>query len=282
MQEISIAAYAKINLTLAIKYRRPDGYHELESIFQEIDFCDQLTIRKSEGIQFNSDLKSLETDSSNLCIAAAGLMISAFGISGLSIGLEKRIPIGAGLGGGSSDAAAVLKGASMLYSLNLEKNLLNPLAEKLGSDVPFFLTGKTAYVTGRGEKIKPLSGGEAYHLVLVIPNIRISTIWAYKNLNLDLTKKVREPKFRGFKFHEIGVRDFRTNYYNDFENTVFTAYPALLEIKERLYGAGAKYAALSGSGSTIFGVFKKRSQAQKASEILKSAYTVQIAKPLLG
>lgn len=282
MQEIRIAANAKINLALAIKYRRPDGYHEIESIFQEIDFSDHLIIKKYEGIRFTSNLKSLETDPSNLCVAATRLMMESFGISGLSINLDKKIPIGAGLGGGSSDAAAVLKAAAQLFELNLGRSELIPLAEQLGSDVPFFLNGKTAWVTGRGEKIQPIAAEQDYFLLLVLPEVRISTVWAYKKLNLNLTKEECKHKFIGFNFHEIGVTDFKKYCYNDFERTLFVVFPELAEIKQRIYDAGADFAALSGSGSTVFGVFQSRSQAEKACNLLESAYTVQYAKPILG
>ncbi len=282
MQEIKIAANAKINLALAIKYRRPDGYHEIESIFQEIDFCDHLTIKRYEGIHFTSNLKSLETDPSNLCVAAARLMMEIFGITGLSMILDKKIPAGAGLGGGSSNAAAVLKAAAQLFDLHLDSGALTPLAERLGSDVPFFLTGKTALVTGRGEKIKPLAAGQNYFLILVLPELRISTVWAYKNLNLNLTKEECKHKFIGFNFREIGITDFRKYYYNDFERTLFMVYPELAEIKQRIYDAGADFAALSGSGSTLFGVFQSRWQAEEACKLLESAYTVRCAKPILG
>jgi 4-diphosphocytidyl-2-C-methyl-D-erythritol kinase len=282
MESIQITANAKINLALAIKYRRPDGYHELESIFQEIDFGDDLEIRKSEGIQFSSDYKALETDPANLCTAAGGLMMRSFGIPGLSIHLKKRIPVGAGLGGGSSDAAAVLKAADRLFGLGLGPAGLTRPAEHLGSDVPFFLYGKTAYVTGRGDVIKPLSGGASYHLLLVFPGIKIPTVWAYKNLDLDLTKKLHGHKFKGFEFHETGIAEFRNSYFNDFERTVFAAYPALQDIRKRVYDAGADFAAMSGSGSTIFGVFADESRARDASEILKPVFNVQLARPILG
>ena len=282
MQEIRIAANAKINLALAIRYRRPDGYHEIESIFQEIDFCDHLIIKKYEGIRFTSNLKSLETDPSNLCVAATRLMMENFGIAGLSINLDKKIPVGAGLGGGSSDAAAVLKAAAQLFDLHLDRRALIALAEQLGSDVPFFLTGRTAWVTGRGEKIKPVAAEQNYFLLLVLPEIRISTVWAYKKLNLNLTKDECKHKFIGFNFHEIGVTDFKKYYYNDFERTLFVVFPELAEIKQRIYDAGADFAALSGSGSTLFGIFQSRSQAEKACNLLESAYKVQLAKPILG
>ena len=282
MEKMRITANAKINLALAIKHRRPDGYHELESIFQEIDFGDDLEIHKSEGIQFSSDFKALESDPSNLCTAAAGLMMRSFGIPGLAINLHKRIPVGAGLGGGSSDAAAVLRAADRLFGLELGPEGLRRPAEQLGSDVPFFLYGKTAYVAGRGEVIKPLSGGTPYYLLLVFPDVNIPTSWAYKNLDLDLTKKLHDHKFKGFEFHKTAIADFRNSYFNDFEKTVFTAYPALQEIRKRVYDAGADFAAMSGSGSTIFGVFADESCARDASEILKPVFNVQLARPILG
>ena len=282
MDEITILANAKINLALAVKYRRADGFHELESIFQEIDFADRLRIRKSEGIRFRSNLDFLDRDPTNLCTAAARMIMETFNISGLEIELDKRIPAGAGLGGGSSDAAAVLKAAVQLFGLPNTIEDLHPLAERLGSDVPFFLTGGTAWVTGRGEIIKSFATRAEYHLLLVLPDIRISTAWAYKNLNLDLTKKGHEYKFRGFEFHEIAVTDFRKSYFNDFEESVFSVHPALRDIKQKLYDAGADFAAMSGSGSTMFGVFESGSRARKAGEKLGSVYEVRIVRPVLA
>ena len=127
-----------------------------------------------------------------------------------------------------------------------------------------------------------VSGGPDYRLLLILPELHISTVWAYKNLNLDLTKKVREPKFRGFEFHETEVTGFREMYFNDFEKPVFSAYPVLAEMKGRLYEAGADYAALSGSGSAIFGVFKNSVQAERARGRLKSTCRVKLARPVTG
>ena len=144
MQSLQIKANAKINLALAVKNKRSDNYHELDLIYQEIDFCDKLTLRKSNRIEFSTDSLSLQKEANNLCKKAANLLQKKFQIPGLEIYLEKRIPIGAGLGGGSSDAAAVLKGGMELYQLKISNEQLLSLSSKLGADAPFFLFGGTA------------------------------------------------------------------------------------------------------------------------------------------
>jgi 4-diphosphocytidyl-2-C-methyl-D-erythritol kinase len=279
LKSVSLRANAKINLALAIKYKRDDGYHEIESIFQEIDFFDQINIAQDTKISFKSNSTDLQHDQKNLCVRAAMLIQDKYDIPGVKIKLTKRIPVGAGLGGGSSDAAAVIKGIISVYSLRADHSDLLTAAAQLGSDVPFFLTGGTAYVTGRGEKIRPIRMNLDYYLVLVFPDIPISTVWAYKNLNLALTKNDYGYKFTGFKFQDLPPSQFRSEYYNDFETTVFAAYPDLKKIKELLNASGADYAAMSGSGSAMFAVFASRRDAKKASSALGREYNCIITRP---
>jgi 4-diphosphocytidyl-2-C-methyl-D-erythritol kinase len=281
MESLKIRANAKINLALAVKYKREDGYHEIELIYQEIDFHDNLILSKNDGNHFSTDSPILQKESTNLCLTAANLLKDEFNIPGLDIRLEKRLPIGSGLGGGSSDAAAVLKGGLDLYGIKYTPKSLQSVAEKIGSDVPFFLVGCTAYGSGRGEIVKSIKIKPDYHILIIIPDIQISTKWAYKNLNLTLTKKNDEYKFRGFTFQDLDLVNFRSEFYNDFENLVFKHYRQLASVKSELYELGAEYASLSGSGSTLYGLFSSQSETEKAREILTRRFNTHISRPVL-
>ena len=155
------------------------------------------------------------------------------------------------------------------------------LAAELGSDVPFFIKGKTAYVSGRGEIIKRVKSKKGYFIVLVIPDVNISTSWAYKNLRLGLTKNETNLKFISLKFYELNVEDFGRYFYNDFENLVFEVYPQLKKIKSSLDQAGADYSGLSGSGSCIFGIFRCRTEAENAQHVLNINYRCILTEPVL-
>jgi len=280
MQSLQIKANAKINLALAVKNKRSDGFHELDLIYQEIDFCDKLTLRQSNRIEFTTDSLPLQKETNNLCEKAANLLQEEFQIPGLEIYLEKKIPIGAGLGGGSSDAAAVLKGGVELYQLKVSNEQLVSLSSKLGADVPFFMFGGTAHGRGIGDILKKITLDSNYYVLLVLPEIKISTAWAYKNLNLGLTRENTGDKFRGFRFHNLDLKDFRSEFFNDFEKLVFERNPQLEIIKSLLYDQGALFAALSGSGSTLYGLFPTGSAVKKARRMLGNNYRCQMAQPV--
>ncbi len=228
-----VLSYAKINWSLRITGKRADGYHDLETLFQTISLHDELTITPAERLSMECDDPSVPTDDTNLVMRAA----RAAGGGPVHIKLAKRIPAGGGLGGGSSNAAAVLKA----FGCNDEK-----IALSLGSDVPFFLLGGTAYATGRGEKLVPLPPVTGVPLLLVLPEERVSTPQAFA-----MIRSYSKP---------LGVdayRDFRAEIFvNDFEEPVFARLPHLAEYKRRLLGAGAFWAGMSGSGSTIVGAFR--------------------------
>ncbi len=281
MDSIEVKANAKINLALAVKYKREDGYHEIESIYQEIDFHDKLTLKKATGIKFSTNSEDLQNESSNLCITAARLLIEAFDLPGMNIRLEKNLPIGAGLGGGSSDAAAVLKGGLELYGRETSDKKVQYLAEKIGSDVPFFLNGGTACGSGRGEILKNVQIKADYHVLLILPDIKISTIWAYKNLNLALTRKNHDYKFKGFTIQNLDLIHFRSEFYNDFENLVFKHHPQLAIVKVELYELEADYASLSGSGSALYGLYSSFSKAEEASKVLSRRFSTHICRPVI-
>ena len=280
MDSIKIKANAKINLALAVKNKRNDGYHEVEVIYQEIDYYDTLNIAKSEKIEMFTDSSLLKNEATNLCIIAAKLLKEEFKIPGLSIRLDKKLPIGAGLGGGSSDAAAILKNGLKLYGITYSTDRLLNIAAKIGADVPFFLIGGTAYGTGKGEILKALKINEKYFILLVVPEVRVSTQWAYKNLNLALTRKYDGYKFKGFELQNLSVKNFRSEFYNDFEDLVFKRFPNLSFLKEELYNHGAVFASLSGSGSALYGLYLSKSSAEKAKKILSHRFRCQLCRPV--
>jgi 4-diphosphocytidyl-2-C-methyl-D-erythritol kinase len=282
MERVVVQANAKINLTLAVKHKRPDGFHEIESIFQEIDFGDIVEMAPAEGIHFTSNLQQLNRmHKSNTCMIAARLMQEKMHIPGVSIKLEKNIPLGTGLGGGSSDAAAVLKGIGVLYNLDIMESTLWKIAQQIGSDVPFFLSGKTAHVSGRGELIKPLAASGYYFVLLVLPDIQSATGEAYKNLKRGLTKEKTKFKFMGLGIYASRLNSYRSVFYNDFEKPVFSRYPQLADIKDSLYRLDADFAAMSGSGSALFGLFRQESAAQRALRHFAPAYHCVLTQPVL-
>lgn len=280
MSEILVRANAKINLALTVRYKRGDGYHEIDTIFQEIDFCDDLQLARAKEITFTCDDKNLVDNGTNLCVQAACLLKKAFNIPGIAIKLKKRIPIGAGLGGGSSDAAAVLRGTRDLFNLNVTDKQLLQFAAQLGSDVPFFIRGGSCYARGRGEILKAIALPTDYTILLIMPNIAVSTIWAYKNLKIGLTKEIYDFKFTSFKFHNLAVSSFKNVFFNDFERVVFATYPKLGEIKENLYTQGADFASLSGSGSAVYGIFSSTNKARKVQKAITSHGTCRVIKPI--
>ena len=279
MNTITIEARAKINLALSVLYKRDDGFHEIESVMQEIDFADRLSLSPHTELRFSSNSEHLNTAPENLCLRAAAMLQENYGIPGLDIKLEKNIPMGAGLGGGSSDAAAVLTAGLRLYGMVYRHDDLSSMAAALGSDVPFFLQGGTCLATGRGEILHEVSLDKNYLVLLVLPQVSVSTAWAYKNLKMGLTKERCDNKFIGFKFQDLKAIGFRSEFKNDFEKVVFAAYPQLAEIKESLYRCGADFAAMSGSGSSIYGIFTRAETAGKAQEELQKKYDCRVVRP---
>jgi 4-diphosphocytidyl-2-C-methyl-D-erythritol kinase len=235
-------SYAKINWALRITGRRADGFHDLETVFQTISLHDDLTFTPAPGLSLTCDDPSIPVDETNLVIRAA----KAVGANDMAIHLKKRIPAGGGLGGGSSNAAAVLQ------EFGTER--LPELALSLGSDVPFFLLGGTAYATGRGEVLTPMPPMANIPLLLLLPEERVLTKDAFARVT-----RYSPP---------LGIdayRDF-TSFTNDFEEPVFATLPRLATLKARLYDAGATWAGMSGSGSTIVGAFADERARDRAAE----------------
>lgn len=247
---------SKINLGLNVLSKRADGFHDLVSCMYPIPLTDVLEILPSTEFSFiQTGLQIAGMMQDNLCIKAYNLMCENFSIKPVYIHLRKEIPMGAGIGGGSADAAYVLKGLNELYNLQCTDERLEELAAELGSDCPFFIKNKAQFAEGRGEILSDcfldLSG---YYLKFVYPGIHVSTKEAFAGIQVnhnknDLRKSLNEP-----------IIKWRNNVINDFEESVFSLHSELAGIKEKLYFEGALYASMSGSGSAIYGIFKEEPQ----------------------
>ena len=241
---------AKINLGLHIKSKRADGYHELETIFYPVDCCDLLEVNISDELTFNNSGIKIPGDG-NLCLDAYHLLKQDFNIPAVHIHLHKIIPVGAGLGGGSSDAAFTLKALNKLFDLRLSNEKLKTYALKIGADCPFFIENKPMLATGIGEDLEPIDLDlSAYHIAIVKPNIHVSTAEAYSGVTpkeslLSLKDLIKFP-----------VEKWKLQ--NDFEKSIFAKHGAIESLKNSLYRKGAIYAAMSGSGSSVFGLFESR------------------------
>ncbi len=260
---MKVCSFAKINLHLAITGKRSDGYHDIETIFQEIDFCDHMEFTPASDLSLSSNHPGLPLNEENLIIKAARLLSED---KGCHITIEKRIPMGAGLGGGSSNAAATLLALNKLWDKGLSPGQLQALAAQLGSDVPFFMIGGTAWASGRGELVHPLSPGPAYYGVLCMPDIHISTVWAYQNSKFILTKRGKNLTLSIVSDALNRPNEWKNLFFNDLEPIALTKYPLLNEIIATMVDSGAFYAHMTGSGSTIFGLFTDQEQARRAAE----------------
>lgn len=268
--ELTILAPAKVNLILRILDRRSDGYHNLWSIMQTVALEDEVRLRLrpiQEGIQLRCDASELAADRTNLVYrAASAVMERAPRSTGIEIDLRKRIPMGAGLGGGSSDAAATIIGLNRLLRLDWTEAQMAEVGQPLGSDVPFFLYAPTAMVSGRGETVRPTTIEGTRWAVLVNPGFGVETKWAYK----ELASTRGEVRPLTQLHHDID-RQQRLTWSqlsgaaeNDFEPPVFAAHGVLREIKQTLLDQGADIALLSGSGATVFGLFADEAGAHRA------------------
>ena len=261
-------APAKINLGLYVLRKRKDGYHDIETVFVRIGLHDTLQIAPAASFSFTCSDPSLPVNSNNLCVRAAYVMAHHFNIDPkIALHLEKRIPYGAGLGGGSSDAAHTLRLMNDFFGLGASRELLHSFAAKLGSDVPFFLGETAALGTGRGELLTPLrtAGGKPYnlpgHLLLAIPSVHVSTKEAYQYVTPNETGRLDLGNL--VLTNDLGR--WRKDLVNDFEASVFKSYPVIEDVKHQLYQLGASYASMSGSGSSVFGLFPNPELCQNAA-----------------
>jgi 4-diphosphocytidyl-2-C-methyl-D-erythritol kinase len=260
MPQAQVPAYAKINLDLRILYKRADGYHELRSVFQTVSLADRIGIGYARARRTEIHTSGNVDIPDNLMVKAADLCLAELGKTArVEFDLDKRIPMGAGLGGGSSDAAAVLRMLPRLAGKPIAEERLFEIAAKLGSDVPFFLLGGTAAVMGRGEELYPLQDLEARHVLLVSPDVHVSTAEAYRALSARLkpTKLAPPP-------------------INDFERVVFKQHPRLKSIRDGLQKAGATTALMTGSGSTLFGIFPSARSMRAAAQLFPAEKVFQV------
>lgn len=269
----TVRALAKTNLTLKVLHRRPDGFHELRTIFQTISLADRLDIEFIPGARTEIAIdcrRDLATED-NLAVRAARAVMDAAGAAGrVSLRLDKRIPLGGGLGGGSSDAAAVLLALPVLAGFELPLPELIALGAGLGSDVPFFLLGGAALGIGRGTDLCPLPEMPLMWGLMVMPAVHVSTAEAYAALGRELTSA---PDFNSmnvlqalsWSFGEgLTARSWAASAENDFEGFVFERYPLLGDIRRRLRELGASPVLLSGSGASVYGIFRDRHEARRA------------------
>ena len=276
---MNIHAHAKINLGLHIVGKRTDGYHEINTIFHRIGLYDEITFQHHSSIELTCTNPTIPLDSKNLCWRAAELLQKVLEISnGVKIEILKNIPVGAGLGGGSSDAAAVLRHLPTFWNTSVDETILEQLALQLGSDVPYFLKNSTAYAEGRGEKLSYFQFQLPYWIVLVYPNIHVSTPWAYKTLSEKRNGVFNEQQDFIRLFLESPLQNIRS-LKNDFEEVVLSEYPVIAETKNKLNSSGAHHALMSGSGSSVFGLFKDKQKAEYAAQQFDKTYFVHITEP---
>jgi len=268
MRMATVPALAKINLDLRVIGKREDGYHELRTIFQTISLADSITLSFTPARRSSVTIDDALNIPANLAVRAAEMALREMRKAGrVEIGLTKRIPMGAGLGGGSSDAAAILLGLPALAGREIALPRLCELGQELGSDVPFFLFGGRAAAIGRGSELFPLPDLPAQHGLLAAPGIHVSTAEAYQALGKRLTIELRPNKIGSFQSQVWGQGSAGTGV-NDFESVVFDAHPQLKPVKTRLLRAGASSAMMTGSGSAIFGLFPSRAATAQAIELL--------------
>ena len=275
----SIKSYAKVNLGLKILGLLPDNYHSIFTIMQEIDLYDNIEIHTNKSqkltIQCEGSIE-VPNNSENLCMKAAQLIVNNYNINcGLNIELYKNIPTGSGLGGGSSNAAAVLCVLNNMFELNISNQRLHDLAFELGCDIPFFINGGIQISEGKGEKLTKLNIDLSnYFILLIHPKFHVSTKWAYSFFKNNLPNTFDCDKFRSFQ----ASPDWEL-FENDFENIIKSTYPEVVKIRKMLESQSSLFVSLSGSGSTMFGVFENFLKADIAYQKFKT-YNCHIVQPL--
>jgi 4-diphosphocytidyl-2-C-methyl-D-erythritol kinase len=288
-QTVTVRAPAKINLLLYVLERQSTGYHRIISLMQMVNLHDRLILTRRpvrDGIRIVTRNRNLPLGEDNLIVRAARAFMKQYGVeTGLRIELDKKIPIGAGLGGGSSDAAATLQGLSRLCRVALSRPELAALGQTLGSDLPFFFGGPTAWVSGIGNEIDPIRAGGKRWAVLVNPGFEVSTAWVYSELDRHRsgTPVSRKTTFKKLKLtlegdrHKISSRTSKAfplmkrsfSLHNDLEVITIRRYPVIETIKGRLRSLGAQGVLMSGSGPTVFGLFTDGSSAYSAATVLR-------------
>ncbi len=276
MHDIKLVSYAKINLTLEVGGKRADGYHDLDSVVQIIDITDELGISKAENgvIKVAADAAWVPSGPANSVYKACKAFFTTTGIcGGAKCVLTKQIPVQAGLGGGSGNAAAAILGLNELYKTNLPIKQLAAIAASVGSDAPLFIYGGTVRMRGRGDQIEPLPNAFELNLVVVKPNIGVSTARAYGELDKSPDRKQKGASNIAEKAIRSGDREALINsLYNDFDPIACGASDEIAKAKQMLIANGAQAALLSGSGSAVFGIFANMKECQTAADKLRSDF----------
>lgn len=268
MEKLAVKSPAKINLGLNIISKREDGFHNLETIFYPLKIHDILTFEKSDKDEFIANDEHLILDSTNLILRAKQSLEEICGRKfTCKINLDKNIPIGAGLGGGSSNAASTLLGLIKLFDLKIKKDELRRIALQLGSDVPFFLNPVPSFSKSRGEILTPINIKIYENILIVNPRINLSTKWAFSKVKT----------FHPASFYYQVIDDNKLDYNrlkeilsNDFEDIVFPLHPSIKLIKDKMYEEGAELSLMTGTGSTVFGIFKELGQAEVVKKFFES------------
>lgn len=273
--DISLKALAKINLGLDVVRRREDGYHEVRMIMQTIQLYDRLDIKRTQepGIQIQTNLSFLPVNENNLIYKAAKLLMDEFSIiDGVSVKLDKRIPVAAGMAGGSTDAAAMLIGVNRLFSLGLTKRQLMERGVQIGADVPYCIMRGTALAEGIGEALSPLPPMVKCPVLIAKPSISVSTKFVYQNLKLDDTTIHPDIDLLIDDIKAKNLHDIAAHMGNVLETVTIPNYPVIDEIKKHMLSNGAVGAMMSGSGPTVFGLFDDEDTAKKAYKAMRSSH----------
>lgn len=273
--DISLKALAKINLGLDVVRRREDGYHEVRMIMQTIQLYDRLDIKRTQepGIQIQTNLSFLPVNENNLIYKAAKLLMDEFSITdGVSVKLDKRIPVAAGMAGGSTDAAAMLIGVNRLFSLGLTKRQLMERGVQIGADVPYCIMRGTALAEGIGEALSPLPPMVKCPVLIAKPSISVSTKFVYQNLKLDDTTIHPDIERLIDDIKAKNLHDIAAHMGNVLETVTIPNYPVIDEIKKHMLSNGALGAMMSGSGPTVFGLFDNEDTAKKAYKAMRSSH----------
>ena len=274
---LKLKSKSKVNIGLRIINKRKDGFHNIHTVFQELDFHDILTISKlSSGCSFSSNVDWLDDSSDNLCIKAYNLMNENYDIGGISIGLNKMIPPGSGLGGGSSNAASIIKAINELYELKASYSDLEKISSQIGADVPFFIRGGVQLGEGLGTKLTQIKKKINGFFMLVIPDFQINTSWAYSKSKILLEKPSKAVNFK-YQMEKKHV-PFEL-FENDFESIICPSYPEIGVIKDELQAYNACYTSLSGSGSTVYAIFNDKADAKSAELQLSKSHITFITTP---
>ncbi len=274
MKSLTLKAYAKINVGLRITGQRDDGYHSIKTLYQTVNIYDEvkLNLKDEQGVTFNWQGEKVPDGDDNICSKAANSFFEFIGEEkGVNIELEKTLPVGSGLGGGSSDAACVIRGLNELIDTKLSLKNMEDIASELGADIPFFIRGGCQYAEGIGDELSPGELSEEWVLLLVVPDIHIDTSWAYQGIHpLSLTRNINDVNLASFPHN--GDAKNRKMFRNDFEPLVFSKYPEIGEIKKSLLKSEAEFASLSGSGSAVYGLYETTEMAEKAMKLVSREY----------